>query len=69
MEKWAPSEPRPNHPCAYMDMDGEWKTTLCNQTYYSVCEKTTGEKQVCVCVCPKIQQIILDTLLSNYLDF
>ncbi len=48
MEKWAPSEPRPNRPCAYMDTDGEWKTTLCNQTYYSVCEKTTGEKQVCV---------------------
>uniref|UniRef100_A0A673L6I9 Macrophage mannose receptor 1-like n=1 Tax=Sinocyclocheilus rhinocerous TaxID=307959 RepID=A0A673L6I9_9TELE len=41
MEKWAPSEPRPNRPCTYMDMDGEWKTTLCNQTYYSVCEKTT----------------------------
>uniref|UniRef100_A0A673L868 Macrophage mannose receptor 1-like n=1 Tax=Sinocyclocheilus rhinocerous TaxID=307959 RepID=A0A673L868_9TELE len=41
MEKWAPSEPRPNRPCAYMDIDGEWKTTLCNQTYYSVCEQTT----------------------------
>uniref|UniRef100_A0A8C1ZAP3 Mannose receptor, C type 1b n=1 Tax=Cyprinus carpio TaxID=7962 RepID=A0A8C1ZAP3_CYPCA len=41
IEKWAPSEPRPNRPCAYMDMDGEWKTTLCNQTYYGVCEKTT----------------------------
>ncbi len=50
MENWAPSEPRPNRPCAYMDKDGEWKTTLCNQTYYSVCEKTTGEIQVCVCV-------------------
>uniref|UniRef100_A0A671L2P7 Macrophage mannose receptor 1-like n=1 Tax=Sinocyclocheilus anshuiensis TaxID=1608454 RepID=A0A671L2P7_9TELE len=46
MEKWAPSEPRPNRPCAYMDMDGEWKTTFCNQTYYSVCEKTTPEIQV-----------------------
>lgn len=66
IEKWAPSEPRPNRPCAYMDMDGEWKTTLCNQTYYGVCEKTTGEIQVCVC--PKIQPIVMDTILSNYLD-
>ncbi|XP_052404337.1 macrophage mannose receptor 1b isoform X2 [Carassius gibelio] len=41
IEKWAPSEPRPNHPCAYMDMDGDWKTSICNQTYFSVCEKTT----------------------------
>ncbi|XP_067309694.1 macrophage mannose receptor 1-like [Pseudorasbora parva] len=41
MEKWASSEPRPNHPCAYMEIEGDWRTTLCNQTYYSVCEKTT----------------------------
>ncbi|RXN21640.1 macrophage mannose receptor 1-like protein [Labeo rohita] len=41
MEKWASSEPRPNRPCAYMDIGGEWKTTFCNETYYSVCEQTT----------------------------
>nr|AGN52245.1 mannose receptor c type 1 [Megalobrama amblycephala] len=41
MEKWAPSEPRPNHPCAYMGIRGEWRTTLCNQTFYGICEQTT----------------------------
>jgi len=43
MEKWAPSEPQSNRPCAYMGIGGEWITTLCNQTFYSVCEQSTGE--------------------------
>ncbi|XDV27429.1 hypothetical protein PO909_030963 [Leuciscus waleckii] len=41
MEKWAPSEPRPNRPCAYMGIEGEWRTSLCNQTFYGVCEQST----------------------------
>ncbi|XP_051555702.1 macrophage mannose receptor 1b [Myxocyprinus asiaticus] len=41
MEKWAPDEPRHNVPCGYMDVNGEWKTALCNQTFYSICEHST----------------------------
>ncbi|NP_001410655.1 macrophage mannose receptor 1b precursor [Danio rerio] len=41
MEKWAIAEPRPNKPCAHMKINGEWKTSLCNETFYSVCEQTT----------------------------
>nr|XP_015210001.1 PREDICTED: macrophage mannose receptor 1 [Lepisosteus oculatus] len=38
--KWAAGEPRNNIACVYMDVDGTWKTGLCNNTYYSVCKQT-----------------------------
>ncbi|XP_072544235.1 macrophage mannose receptor 1-like [Salminus brasiliensis] len=40
MEKWASYEPN-KHPCVYVDVDGTWRTALCNQTYYSLCKKST----------------------------
>lgn len=42
MEKWAFGEPKPNHPCVYMDVNGQWRTALCNETFYSICEQSTG---------------------------
>ncbi|XP_056598468.1 macrophage mannose receptor 1b isoform X2 [Triplophysa dalaica] len=41
MEKWAYGEPQQNHPCVYMDVDGQWRTALCNETFNSICEQTT----------------------------
>ena len=43
MERWAPYEPKKDRPCVYVDVDGTWKTAHCNQTYYSLCKKSTGE--------------------------
>ncbi|XP_020490895.2 macrophage mannose receptor 1-like [Labrus bergylta] len=34
---WAEGEPRTGLPCVYVDVDGQWKTALCNQTMNSVC--------------------------------
>ncbi|XP_072544232.1 macrophage mannose receptor 1-like [Salminus brasiliensis] len=41
MQNWAYGEPKKDHPCVYVDVDGIWKTALCNQTYYSVCKRST----------------------------
>ncbi|KAL7876288.1 hypothetical protein AOLI_G00112510 [Acnodon oligacanthus] len=41
MERWASNEPKKDHPCVYVDVDGMWRTAHCNQTYYSVCKKTS----------------------------
>ncbi|XP_072544233.1 macrophage mannose receptor 1-like [Salminus brasiliensis] len=41
MERWAVNEPKKNHPCVYVDVDGTWKTAQCNETYYSVCKEST----------------------------
>ncbi|XP_019969273.2 macrophage mannose receptor 1b [Paralichthys olivaceus] len=38
---WAEDEPSRNRPCVYMDLDGKWKTTFCNQTMNSVCMQST----------------------------
>lgn len=39
---WAEGEPTRNQPCVYMDVDGKWKTALCNRTMNSVCIQSTG---------------------------
>ncbi|XP_030630453.1 macrophage mannose receptor 1-like [Chanos chanos] len=41
MAKWGPGEPKRDHPCVYVDVDGTWRTALCNQTYRSVCKIST----------------------------
>ncbi|KAI4891476.1 hypothetical protein NFI96_005397 [Prochilodus magdalenae] len=41
MESWAPNEPNMDYPCAYVDVNGMWKTAQCNQTFYSLCKKST----------------------------
>ncbi|XP_029309190.1 macrophage mannose receptor 1-like [Cottoperca gobio] len=38
---WAEGEPSRDRPCVYLDVDGTWKTALCNQTMNSVCMKST----------------------------
>ncbi|KAG9273994.1 macrophage mannose receptor 1-like [Astyanax mexicanus] len=42
LERWAPNEPKKDHPCVYVDIDGTWKTAMCHQIYYSVCKQSTG---------------------------
>ncbi|XP_072544234.1 macrophage mannose receptor 1-like [Salminus brasiliensis] len=41
MERWGSNEPKRDHPCVYMDVGGMWKTAQCNQTFYSLCKKST----------------------------
>lgn len=39
---WAEEEPSRDKPCVYVDIDGKWKTALCNQTLNSICMQTSG---------------------------
>ncbi|CAH2282335.1 macrophage mannose receptor 1-like isoform X2 [Pelobates cultripes] len=38
--KWAAGEPKTKNACVYMDKDGKWKTSPCNQNYFSVCKRS-----------------------------
>ncbi|XP_037131941.1 macrophage mannose receptor 1b isoform X2 [Syngnathus acus] len=38
---WGEGEPRQNRPCAYLDVDGKFKTASCNRTMYGVCMQST----------------------------
>ncbi|XP_038573590.1 macrophage mannose receptor 1-like [Micropterus salmoides] len=38
---WGENEPSGDRPCVYVDVDGKWKTAVCNQTMNSVCMKST----------------------------
>uniref|UniRef100_A0A8C7JHA2 Macrophage mannose receptor 1-like n=1 Tax=Oncorhynchus kisutch TaxID=8019 RepID=A0A8C7JHA2_ONCKI len=35
MDRWAKDEPSRDWPCVYLDVEGTWKTALCNHTYPS----------------------------------
>ncbi|XP_063063355.1 macrophage mannose receptor 1 isoform X2 [Engraulis encrasicolus] len=39
--RWGEDEPKSNLACVYIDIDGHWKTTTCNNTYYSLCKRST----------------------------
>uniref|UniRef100_A0A673ZBF0 Macrophage mannose receptor 1-like n=1 Tax=Salmo trutta TaxID=8032 RepID=A0A673ZBF0_SALTR len=43
LARWAPGEPSRDRPCVYLDVEGTWKTALCNHTYPTVCKQSTGE--------------------------
>ncbi|KAM9308126.1 macrophage mannose receptor 1 [Gastrophryne carolinensis] len=38
--KWAPGEPKKKNACVYVDKDGLWKTSLCNENYAAICKQT-----------------------------
>lgn len=40
LTNWGPSEPIGSKPCVYIDVDGLWKTSLCNHTFFSVCKQS-----------------------------
>ncbi|KAF4023228.1 hypothetical protein G4228_015619 [Cervus hanglu yarkandensis] len=37
---WAADEPRLKSACAYMDLDGYWKTAQCNESFYFLCKRS-----------------------------
>uniref|UniRef100_A0A673Z8X1 Macrophage mannose receptor 1-like n=1 Tax=Salmo trutta TaxID=8032 RepID=A0A673Z8X1_SALTR len=42
LARWAPGEPSRDRPCVYLDVEGTWKTALCNHTYPTVCKQSTA---------------------------
>uniref|UniRef100_A0A8D0GPE3 C-type lectin domain-containing protein n=1 Tax=Sphenodon punctatus TaxID=8508 RepID=A0A8D0GPE3_SPHPU len=38
--RWGRGEPTEKTTCVYLDLDGDWKTGACNQSYYSVCKRS-----------------------------
>ncbi|XP_045549731.1 macrophage mannose receptor 1-like [Salmo salar] len=42
LARWAPGEPSRDRSCVYLDVEGTWKTALCNHTYPSVCKQSTA---------------------------
>ncbi|KAM3929232.1 macrophage mannose receptor 1-like [Leptodactylus fuscus] len=39
--RWAAGEPRMGTSCVYVDIDGQWKTSSCNESYPSICKHTS----------------------------
>ncbi|XP_053569949.1 macrophage mannose receptor 1 isoform X2 [Bombina bombina] len=38
--KWDVGEPKKKTACVYLDVDGQWKTSLCNENHFSICKKS-----------------------------
>ncbi|XP_078519695.1 macrophage mannose receptor 1-like [Lissotriton helveticus] len=38
--KWDSGEPATKMACVYLDVNGRWKTSTCDQNYYSICKKS-----------------------------
>lgn len=39
---WGTDEPKLKSACVYMDVDGYWKTSYCNESFYFLCKKSDG---------------------------
>ncbi|KFO21624.1 Macrophage mannose receptor 1 [Fukomys damarensis] len=37
---WAANEPRLKSACVYLDVDGFWKTSYCNESFYFLCKRS-----------------------------
>ncbi|EHH64595.1 macrophage mannose receptor 1 [Macaca nemestrina] len=37
---WAADEPKLKSACAYLDLDGYWKTAYCNESFYFLCKRS-----------------------------
>ncbi|XP_075877945.1 macrophage mannose receptor 1-like [Nelusetta ayraudi] len=57
---WGEEEPSKDKPCVYVDIDGKYKTALCNQTLNSICMQTSEvpptESTLYPGVCPEDTQ-------------
>ncbi|XP_053322522.1 macrophage mannose receptor 1 [Spea bombifrons] len=38
--KWAAGEPKMKAACVYVDVNGQWKTSSCNENYFSICKRS-----------------------------
>ncbi|XP_040290431.1 macrophage mannose receptor 1-like [Bufo bufo] len=39
--KWAAGEPKRKNSCIYIDIDGQWKTSSCNEDYWAICKQSS----------------------------
>ncbi|XP_067863183.1 macrophage mannose receptor 1 [Heptranchias perlo] len=41
--KWDVGEPKNSYECVFIDLDGRWKTSNCNNEYYAACKKSSEQ--------------------------
>ncbi|XP_072364675.1 macrophage mannose receptor 1 [Scyliorhinus torazame] len=44
--KWEAGEPKVNDGCVFMNLDGSWKTSTCNDEYYAACKKSSVQPPI-----------------------